>query len=402
MPSRGVDESGGAGSDPVFDGEEYASDYGLPVVVAEEGADAEDKDVLSPLWADDDDDGGGAKESWRELGGGDVECPICGKLFKNDKALFGHLRSHPNRGYKGATPPEKKLKLSPGTDDDVLLPASSSLPGIDGSSGQCSGRHPLLTPLEILCACFMLTLRCRAGKAAQQATPPLPHRSLREGKLVDEKTDDAGFGGGGLVTTSSSVAAQVKTEDPLPCDGSFDAIIPPKKRRRRTCKEDSREASSSSSSKKVKVKLVTTTTPKEKRPYTCKHCKAEFSTNQALGGHMSGHHREKKAPPPALYTKEASPSEHQSMLVQSQAIGGADEPSCAGLSLSTNRMQFEQLPSMGPDTRGQAPRGRLKLHFVRRNRGIPPVETPAAAAGNAGDRRRPLNIDLNIEAPEQE
>jgi hypothetical protein len=388
MPSRGVDESR---SDPVFDGEGYASDYGLPpVVVAEEGADAEDKDVLSPLWADD--------------GGGGVECPICGKFFKNDKALFGHLRSHPNRGYKGATPPEsQKLKLSPGTNDDVLLAASSSLPGIDGSSGQCSGRHPLLTPLEILCACFMLTLRCRDGKAeatAQRALPPpLPHRSfISEGKL-DGKTD----------ATSSCGAAQVKTEDPagpetgnigLLCDGSIDGIIPPKKRRRRTCKEDSTEASSSSSSKKVKVKLVTTTTPKEKRPYTCKHCKAEFSTNQALGGHMAGHHREKKPPPPALMnTKEASSSEHQSVLVQSQAIGGGDEPSSrAGLLMSSNRMQVEQLPSMAPNTGRQAPRGRLKLHFVRRNRGTP---TPAAA-GNAGDRRRPLNIDLNVEAPEQE
>ncbi|KAL6650879.1 hypothetical protein ACP70R_009804 [Stipagrostis hirtigluma subsp. patula] len=38
-------------------------------------------------------------------GGRDLTCPECGKAFLSDKAMYGHLRSHPERGYKGATRP---------------------------------------------------------------------------------------------------------------------------------------------------------------------------------------------------------------------------------------------------------------------------------------------------------
>ncbi|TVU15645.1 hypothetical protein EJB05_39177, partial [Eragrostis curvula] len=38
-------------------------------------------------------------------GGRDLTCPECGKTFLSDRAMYGHLRSHPERGYKGATRP---------------------------------------------------------------------------------------------------------------------------------------------------------------------------------------------------------------------------------------------------------------------------------------------------------
>lgn len=36
---------------------------------------------------------------------GEVNCSVCGKGFLTSKALFGHMRSHPDRGWKGAHPP---------------------------------------------------------------------------------------------------------------------------------------------------------------------------------------------------------------------------------------------------------------------------------------------------------
>nr|CAB3487347.1 unnamed protein product [Digitaria exilis] len=34
-----------------------------------------------------------------------IKCPECPKKFTSEKAMFGHLRKHPERGYKGATRP---------------------------------------------------------------------------------------------------------------------------------------------------------------------------------------------------------------------------------------------------------------------------------------------------------
>ncbi|KAK3129035.1 hypothetical protein QOZ80_6BG0470510 [Eleusine coracana subsp. coracana] len=388
----------GAKSDSIFSseldddqvlisGDEYASDDGGTPWPGDE----EEEENLSP-WRDAVD--GGGKESSGELGsGGDVECPECGKFFRNDKSMFGHLRSHPNRGYKGATPPEKKPKLSsPGTDNDAGSLASASQDDIEGSSGQCSRRDPQLTPFEIFCACIMLTLGCRDNQSEQKVAPP---PSFTEGNLGAFEQTEVAIGG--LVT--SNVAAEVKKEDPGPeignallCDNLDGSIVKiPKKRRRSISKED-REA-------KRKLKLLTVT--KEKRPYMCKHCKAEFPTHQALGGHMAGHHREKKIP---ALNKEETSQAHQSLVSESKKgkqAKGDDESWRAGLSLSSKRMRVEKLSvasNMGWMSR-QGPGGHMKLHFVRKKDSTPPVVTPVA---DDDDQRKPLNIDLNVKAPEQD
>ncbi|CAI9768941.1 unnamed protein product [Fraxinus pennsylvanica] len=37
--------------------------------------------------------------------GNPFQCGVCGKQFHSAKALFGHMRKHPDRGWKGAFPP---------------------------------------------------------------------------------------------------------------------------------------------------------------------------------------------------------------------------------------------------------------------------------------------------------
>ncbi|XP_062208928.1 uncharacterized protein LOC133910603 [Phragmites australis] len=401
MPSRGRDEFDGAEADPISDGElsgdEYASDDGGVFVEGDE-ADAEEEELL-PLGADD----GGAKDksSGEKGSGGDVECPECGKLFKNDKSMFGHLRSHPNRGYKGATPPVKKLKLKLSPDSDAASPAPTS-PGSDRPVTRYSQRDPQLTAFEMLCACVMLTLRYRDRQEIQQAPPPVSERKFNameqaegvsERKLDAIEQDGGGIGGPG----TSNAAAGVKSNNAGPqadnavlCDehGGTVAIVPKK---RRSMPKQVSEAHK-------KVKLVTATKEKQKRPYICKHCKAEFPTYQALGGHMAGHQREKRVP--ALKEKET----RQGMVAQGQngkQAKGGDEPWRDGLSLSSRRLQAEEL-SMALNVErqsGQASGGHMRQHVGRRNDGSSSM-APLPTAD--GDRRRLLNIGLNVEAPEQE
>ncbi|CAL9109447.1 unnamed protein product [Musa acuminata var. zebrina] len=39
-------------------------------------------------------------------------CPECGKSFPSDKSLFGHLRCHPERDYRGVNPPPEARRKS--------------------------------------------------------------------------------------------------------------------------------------------------------------------------------------------------------------------------------------------------------------------------------------------------
>lgn len=45
-----------------------------------------------------------------------LSCPECGKIFPSEKSMYGHLRSHPERDYRGVNrqaPPAKKNRKPP-------------------------------------------------------------------------------------------------------------------------------------------------------------------------------------------------------------------------------------------------------------------------------------------------
>ncbi|KAL6909685.1 hypothetical protein ACP4OV_001344 [Aristida adscensionis] len=398
----------------------------------------------------DDDGSGGTKDSSGDRGsGGDVECPECGKLFKNDKSMFGHLRSHPNRGYKGATPPVKKLKLSSDTEAASLAPPS---PDIDRPPpAQRSHRDPRLTSFEILCACVMYTLRYRNSQAIQEAPPPPPSITGKEDEAI-EHADSAGIGG--LVTSNagaelikssnaepefksnsaaelkSNAAPELKSNASPELKGNSAAEFKsnaapepksnaaaelksnagpelgisaladrqggpaaevPKKRRRNKPKEVIGEHRKEKAVPRIK----------EKRPYICKYCKSEFPTHQALGGHMAGHHRDKKVLVP---NEKGTFRPYQGTVGQSHN-GIQAEPSGEGwrgrllpASRQLEAQQFSMALNMGWQS-GQAPGGHRSQQLERMHGGSSSVAPPPT---HHGDRRRPLNIDLNVEAPEQD
>ncbi|KAG0526261.1 hypothetical protein BDA96_06G130700 [Sorghum bicolor] len=395
MSKHGREELHGHSSDWIFDeelaDEGYTSDGGgVPVVEEEEG------------WLPDDDGGGGAKGSSSGSGGGgggDVECPECGKFFKNDKSMFGHLRSHPNRGYKGATPPVNKLKLSPEPETAAASPSSPSPSG--GTHQPCARRDRPLTPFELVCTYALLTLPYPENSQPTQQVPPPP--PVQPPSFCQSETNVGVVEQG--VGTSDMAAAEAHADQ---YGGSIVKI--PKKRRNML--KEIREAHR----KKAKqTKLVPPPPPKEKGPYICKHCYAEFSTHQALGGHMAGHHRDKKV---QTLNDASSSRAHQGMAGQSQDWklqvkgGGDDDDGWGDSGLSLQRGLLSEQLSMAsnvPRQSGQAWGGQMiemrRQHSGRRSGGLTlaapaPAPTPTQADDRGG--RRLWNIDLNAEATEQE
>ncbi|CAL5052550.1 unnamed protein product [Urochloa decumbens] len=386
MSSHGRDEFDGHSADLIFD-EERADNEGVDIE-----AGTEEVQGLLPPDGDDDVDSSGSA--------GDVECPECGKIFKKDKSMFGHLRSHPNRGYKGATPPLKKLNLSP----EIAASLCSSSPGTDQPSGHHhSGLDPRLTPLEILCAYGMLTLKYkyRGNNQATQVPPPPPSF----GKLYAVGHAEGGIRG--LATDNAAAELKFKGHNAGAQTGNLGIrdghngpfVKIPKKRR--NMPKEVREV------QRKKPKFVLT--PKEKRPYVCKHCKAEFSTHQALGGHMAGHHREKKAPT----LNGSSFRAHQVMAAESKngkqlvRSGSEDDDRWHDNVLSLQRGPPPEQFSMSLDAPwhcGQASGGQMRQHHGRTENYClsPVVMVPTPTPNDSGDRHMLFNIDLNVEAQEQE
>ncbi|KAF5461258.1 hypothetical protein F2P56_021070 [Juglans regia] len=74
---------------------------------------------------------------------GEPTCYVCGKKFPTTKALFGHMRSHPGRPWRGVVPPPPdKTKASSSSStlsDDKIGSASASITSTDAIVVNLSG-----------------------------------------------------------------------------------------------------------------------------------------------------------------------------------------------------------------------------------------------------------------------
>lgn len=322
---------------------------------------------------------------------GDVECQVCHKRFKNDKSMFGHLRSHPNRGYKGATPP-LKMSSTPSSSSPVI-PAGSPPPQPPPSSssslrpvGDSNSSMPTpgisLTTYEKLAACVMLTLRRRYDRDQRQLQAP-------------PKLERAGAGD------------QLATNMVEGAEGSSRAIVCDEHEARRRKKGKRKLKEPREEERKVKKE-------KKRHPYMCKHCNEEFSTHQALGGHMAGHHKEKRIllkekqrERSLVLEKEPERSHHlmeekhperglileKKQLERSSIVLKEKQP-------DHNLILEEEQPEVVyQDKIDQT----MNWQKTERNEGVSYLGGGSNTAPIAQeDSRPPFGFDLNVEAPEQE
>ncbi|KAM3189228.1 hypothetical protein ACQJBY_067874 [Aegilops geniculata] len=209
--------------DELLSGDGYARDLGRSVEeegpLGEEEEDGDDLLLTVKQGAQVEPSRNNSEEHWSSA---DVQCPECGKLFRNDKSMFGHLRSHPNRGYKkgsghiksrpskGYKPPARPKslpsrngKLSPlPIRNGKLSPLPSRngnlspLPSRNGNLSppandstrvaRYSQRDPELSRFEVMMAYVMLTLKQRGDGVAQDQS----HKRKHEASELDVPEED--------------------------------------------------------------------------------------------------------------------------------------------------------------------------------------------------------------------
>ncbi|CAM0885265.1 unnamed protein product [Alopecurus aequalis] len=283
----------------------------------------------------------GSNGSSEEHGsGGDVECPECGKRFRNHKSMFGHLRSHPYRRYKGATPPSTKLK-------QPLPPAVNN--GDRPVARSYSQRDPNLNTFEILAAYVMLTLKHRdrriAGEQSVKKEPDVPGEDdsvvSKEGDSVAQGDKHgslaAALAGDDTVGRSehSSSIAKMGGDDHQVHQGSSSVVVEAPTKRRRTKKsKEGKEA-------RRKEKGVASAS-KGRRPYICKHCQAEFPTHQALGGHMAAHNKDRRVQVQNEQAATAALEAHHHRQGSGVGVKEEEQRRHNGMSASTNELLLER------------------------------------------------------------
>uniref|UniRef100_A0A804L2G9 C2H2-type domain-containing protein n=1 Tax=Musa acuminata subsp. malaccensis TaxID=214687 RepID=A0A804L2G9_MUSAM len=195
-------------------------------------------------------------------------CPECGKTFPSDKSLFGHLRCHPERDYRGVNPPPgARKKPQPDAYSSIarVPPTTKWSTARRGRKGTAGDRDD-----EAIAADTLLLLA--DGK------PQRPETTITtEGEDTDTKqiagTHFAGTDGIGWDQKSADMDA-----------GSYgnELISSYKRSKKRKIKE---------------LELVNGSgTSVRCRRYQCSVCFKTFSSHQALGGHRASHNKKKSNP----------------------------------------------------------------------------------------------------------
>ncbi|XP_057954078.1 zinc finger protein ZAT9-like [Malania oleifera] len=211
-----------------------------------------------------------------EDGGGDV-CCVCKKSFRSPKSLFGHMRSHPERSWRGVKPPR-----SPPADDPSPS-ASSSDPDDASMEFDEVGFTRSLQPLprwsrKAKRGGTGVTTSETARTTTACATPSSP-----SSKLQQSTADSTVFSL--LVTLANYSVASSSSQKRKASDFRAQIGSSMEGEAIRTTKGQAFPNGTGGLIDKFRREVF----PIEKKQYKCKDCDKLFSNPQALGGHRSSH-----------------------------------------------------------------------------------------------------------------
>ncbi|KAK4709493.1 hypothetical protein R3W88_030418 [Solanum pinnatisectum] len=257
---------------------------------------------------DDYDDDEEVVQEEEEIGDVVVSCEICHKNFPSKKSLFGHMRCHPDREWRGMKPPSKNISKNKGFrasfhDEDVNEGYEDRFASLRDEEEEEGGNHFNVVELPSLKDWGAKDRRGRSPlKRSVSSTILDDDKELHDAvqQLISLVNGDVNNNNNNnnrsevMMSSSNSVGSAPKEAD-------FRDLKDKSKKKGAVddTKEKNREEIKKRKREKELVKLEPgqdlVPSPVLKKSvevkYKCNECGRMFATHQALGGHRSSHNK---------------------------------------------------------------------------------------------------------------